>query len=218
MKPLLEEFDPNQVVITGGGEQQAPQIPTENLPQGDWQDAIAEPLQAMGGDLIGMIIGGYDGILELIESGDTDKAANAVREMKAKMSKMAAPKTQNGAAGYKAMTDAYGYVDKNVIKPVAGAAFGGAMAARNMDTDEFQKGYDEVQKGGLGNAMGDRVLERTGNLFLSELARNIIPLGEATAPLAAPIPAPMAVLVAICSAAFEVEACCSAICLHSSIS
>ena len=144
--------------------------------QGTTIDSFIEPLQAIGGGLLGEIGAGLSGIKELIATGDLSSAVNEINRIQQKSQQAFAPQTEAGQQGLQNVAGAIGAIDENIIRPaVAGTAGLLNVVANPIDnlTTGFEPARREaalIQEQGFGKVAGQEVFERTGSPLLATVA------------------------------------------------
>lgn len=153
-----------------------------NLPRGSWYHEILEPMKAMGAGVAGTVAGGWSGLLELAQSQDIDKFADAVVKTSEEIAGWGAPTTQRGAEATDKAMGRLGAIGEMITSPLWGTA--------SLFDDEMG---EQMRTEGLGNVLGDEVMEATGNPYLAAGA-SVLPaaggmaLGAKYAPRPAPSP------------------------------
>ncbi len=152
--------------------------------EGDALDSVAEPIKAIGANVIGTIGAGLGGIYELIKTGDVNAAANAVTSMQNQMSEEYAPKTKAGQEGLQNVTDVLQSAEENIIRPAVGGTAGLVDVALNplsnisQGFEPAKQTVEQVKEKGLGKAAGEQALAETGSpLFAAmiETAAEVAP-------------------------------------------
>jgi hypothetical protein len=144
--------------------------------QGTTIDSFIEPLQAIGGGLLGEIGAGLSGIKELISTGDLSSAVNEINRIQQKSQQVFAPQTEAGQQGLQNVAGAIGAIDENIIRPaVAGTSGLLNVVANPIDnlTTGFEPARREaalIQERGFGKVAGQEVFERTGSPLLATVA------------------------------------------------
>lgn len=141
--------------------------------EGGILEGAGEALQSVGASVLGSVGAGLGGIYELIRTGDTEKAAEAVRFMQQDISKRFAPETQRGEdylEGGLAAAEAAGRAIKTAPSMlISGAAmpFIGDDRARELGAD--------IRNRQTGEVVGEGVFEATGSPFLAAAAETLTP-------------------------------------------
>lgn len=156
-----------------------------DLPKGTVLDQIAAPLKAFAGSAIGSSLGGLKGIWELIESGDLDSAVNAIRSEQ-KRWEAEPPTTQEGQRGMQILQNTLSDIEKAYNFAAGGAAglVNVALQPYSNITQGFEPAKQEVRairEQGLGRALGEEALQRTGSPFLATMAELSPSIAESAA-------------------------------------
>lgn len=184
--PTYEITDPDtgkKLRITGDSppnEQEIAQVfgeyygePVQEKPEGGAFEGIGDAAQSMGADILGSVGAGLGGVYELLTTGDTEKAAEAVRFMQQDIAQRFAPETQKGETYKQAagdLTEAAGQAIKTAPSMLIGGLtmpFQGVEGAR-----ETAANIREKQTGELA---GEGVFEATGSPFLAAAAETLTP-------------------------------------------
>ena len=145
----------------------------EVQPEGGIIEGAGEALQSVGANVLGAVGSGLGGIYELIRTGDTEKAAEAVRSMQQDISTRFAPETRTGEQileGGMALADAAGTAIKAAPSMLIGGAampFAGEEGARELASD--------IRNRQTGEVVGQGVFEATGSPFLAAAAETLTP-------------------------------------------
>lgn len=145
----------------------------EVQPEGGIIEGAGEALQSVGANVLGAVGSGLGGIYELIRTGDTEKAAEAVRSMQQDISTRFAPETRTGEQileGGMALADAAGTAIKTAPSMLIGSAaipFVGEEGARELASD--------IRNRQTGEVVGQGVFEATGSPFLAAAVETLTP-------------------------------------------
>lgn len=152
--------------------------------QGTTVDAFIEPLQAIGGGLLGQAGAGLSGIVELIQTGDLDAAVNEINRIKQSAQQRFAPQTEAGRAGLENVVGAVQAVEEGIIRPaVAGTAGLAKLALQPSEGIEGAKAtVRAVREQGLGKAAGQQVFEETGSPLLATATELMPDIAELAIP------------------------------------
>lgn len=141
--------------------------------EGGILEGAGEALQSVGANVLGAVSSGLGGIYELIRTGDTEKAAEAVRFMQQDIADRFAPETQTGESilqGGMELAEAAGRGIKTAPSMLIGGAampFVGEEGARELASDIRNKQTGEV--------VGQGVFEATGSPLLATAAETLTP-------------------------------------------
>ena len=130
-----------------------------NMPQGNSFDAVAEPLQAIGGNMAKMAAAGLGGLGSLAMTQDPAAASDTVNNIMSGGPDFA-PETQAGQQGLKTLGD---LVERGVDIariPLSGLAGLGKLMATG-DVNASSQMIKDVQEKGLGQTLGDDTFDAT---------------------------------------------------------
>lgn len=156
-----------------GGQQSAqpapePQ-PEEQMPEGSALDAVLEPIQAIGGEMASQAISGLSGIAGSVMPGPEGQGLATMRQTQESLPDFQ-PETQAGQRGLETLGD---LIEKGVDIaniPISGLAGLSELIGSGGDIDSAANIVRRVQEEGVGQVMGDSVLESTGSPALATAA------------------------------------------------
>ena len=131
------------------------------LPQGNALDAVIEPAQAIGGNLLKSAGAGLSGIAQLAIGQGSEAAANAVTDVM-EGGPSFAPETQAGQKGLETVGDLMQKGIDLVNFPISGIA-GLVDLIATGDIESASKMVADVQGQGLSQTLGENTFEATGN-------------------------------------------------------
>ncbi len=141
--------------------------------EGGILEGAGEALQSVGANVLGAVGSGLGGIYELIRTGDTEKAAEAVRFMQQDIADRFAPETKTGESilqGGMELAEAAGRGIKTAPSMLIGGAampFIGEEGARELSSD--------IRNKQTGQVAAEGVFEATGSPFLAAATETLVP-------------------------------------------
>lgn len=145
-----------------------PIAPRPELPPGNALDVILEPAQAIAGGLAGTVAGGWKGIATALGGGSAEDFGQAVVETQQGFGQWGAPETQRGLEATETLTE---LMERGIdLARIPLAQLVGVVPYLLGQDDETVKSVMEnVRDRGLGETMGDAVMEETGSPILAAL-------------------------------------------------
>lgn len=141
--------------------------------EGGILEGAGEALQSVGANVLGAVGSGLGGIYELIRTGDTEKAAEAVRFMQQDIADRFAPETKAGESilqGGMDLAEAAGRGIKTAPSMLIGGAsmpFIGEEGARELASD--------IRNKQTGQVAAEGVFEATGSPLLAAATETLVP-------------------------------------------
>jgi len=152
------------------------------MPKGTLGSAIWEPTKAIGAAMLGQVVAGGAGLLQLAKGDGLDEATQAIEDVQGAAAQMSAPKTQAGTKGLQNVTD---LIQLGVdVTQYSMSGLGGIMElVRGESVEQAARTVQDVQTKGVAATAGDRVFEETGSplqatgaYMFPELVASAIPI------------------------------------------
>jgi len=174
----ISEKAPDEVVEEV---EQAPVV--EEMQEGGLFETITEPAIAIAAGAAGQVASGLAGIPSALV-GDTEQAAETIRETQESFAEMGAPETQAGAQALQTVGD-FMQAGIDIASIPISMMQGFSELIYGMDPEEAIKTATRVSEVGVGGAAAEKVYEATGSPLMGsiagiapELAASFIPLSK----------------------------------------
>lgn len=134
----------------------------ETMPEGNFLDAIIEPVQAIGGGMASQAVSGLSGIAGSVMPGPQGQGLATMRQTQEALPDFQ-PETQAGQRGLETVGDLIQQGIDIVNFPISGLAGLSELIGSGGDIDSAANIVRRVQEEGVGPVMGESVLESTGS-------------------------------------------------------
>ena len=154
--------------------QHAQQVDT--LPEGNFIDAIVEPLQSVAASAISAPVIGLGGIVSGVANQDASQAGEFVTNAQGAVQEITAPQTQAGKQSLNTLGDLIQSGVDLVNFPISGLA-GLIELISGQGLEQAVSTIKGIQDEGLGETIGGRVLDETNSPVAATIARTLPDVG-----------------------------------------
>lgn len=141
----------------------------ETMPEGNFLDAVIEPVQAMAGGAASQAVSGLSGLAGTVMPGPQGQGLATMQQTQQALPDFS-PETQAGQRSMQTLGDLIEQGVDIVNFPISGLAGLAELIGSGGDVDSAANIVGRVQEEGVGPVMGESVLESTGSPALATAA------------------------------------------------